>query len=75
MTRKPPTQLTLQLLAACAQVDTCLPGAACAPFIIRPTFQELRITKTYHVHLSLQEIILKYYSSRGKPPSLSPRPK
>jgi hypothetical protein len=35
MTREPPTQLTLQLLTACAQVDTCLPGAACVPFCTR----------------------------------------
>jgi hypothetical protein len=30
---EPPTQLTLHLLTACAQVDTCLPGAACIPFL------------------------------------------
>ena len=71
----PPTRDDASALALCAQVNTFLLRVACAPFILRPTFQELRITKTYHVHLSLQEIILKCYSPRGKPPSLAPRPK
>jgi hypothetical protein len=35
MEDEPQTQLTLQLLTACTQVDTCLPGAACVPFCTR----------------------------------------
>jgi hypothetical protein len=32
MENEPPTQMMLQILTACTQVDTCLPGDACVPF-------------------------------------------
>jgi hypothetical protein len=35
MRSEPPPWLTSAALTACAQVDTCLPGAACTPFCIR----------------------------------------
>jgi hypothetical protein len=66
---EPPTQLTLQLLTACAQVDTCLPGAACIPFCTRCLSSGLRI-KTCLSHSF--GIIINYYSQGLKPLSLAP---
>jgi hypothetical protein len=55
---EPPTRLPSLVLTACAQVDTCLPGAACSPFCTRSPNQELRIK---HKHLHSFGIIFNYY--------------
>jgi hypothetical protein len=53
---KPPTQLTLHLLTACAQVETCLLGATCVPFLHTLEFHVfalagLRIKRMSFTHL------------------------
>jgi hypothetical protein len=65
---EPPTWLPSLVLTACAQVDTCLPGAACSPFCTRSPFQELRIK---HKHLHSFGIIFNYYSQGLKLLSLA----
>jgi hypothetical protein len=69
MTSEPPTQLTSSTLTACAQVDTCLPGAACISLLHTLPLPGLRI-KTCLLHSF--GIIINYYSQGLKPLSLAP---
>jgi hypothetical protein len=74
MEDEPPTQMMLQPLTACTQVDTCLPRAACIPFFHMLELHALPLPglriKTCLSHSF--GIIINYYSQGLKPLRLAP---
>jgi hypothetical protein len=71
---QPPTQLNSTVLTACAQVDTCLPGAACIPFLHTLELHALPLPglriKTYISHSFWNNNKLLF--PRTQAPKLSP---